>query len=91
MIQKLRSFKFVGKVTYQLQNLILEEPRPKKTLNIKVVGDFINSLKRMEIQKFDIKRRNYEVVKLVGFSRYDYDLESIFMFLLVFKICFLTQ
>jgi hypothetical protein len=30
-------------------------------------------------------------VKLVGFSRYDYDLESIFKFLLVFKICFLVQ
>jgi hypothetical protein len=40
---------------------------------------------------FDIGRRNYEAVKLVGFSRYDYDLESIFKFILVFKICFLMQ
>jgi hypothetical protein len=31
------------------------------------------------------------VVKLVGFSRYDYELESICEFLLVFKICFFMQ
>jgi hypothetical protein len=40
--------------TYRLQNLILEEPRLKETMNIKVVGDFINSLERVEIQNFDI-------------------------------------
>jgi hypothetical protein len=71
--------------------LVLEEERPKETLNIKVVEDFINSLKRVETQNFNIGRRNYEAVKLVGFSRYDYNLESIFKFLLVFKICFLMQ
>jgi hypothetical protein len=37
-------------VTYQLRNLGLEEVRPKETLNIKVIGDFINSLKRVETQ-----------------------------------------
>jgi hypothetical protein len=58
----------------------LEEARPKKTLNIKVIADFINSLKKVEAQDFDIGRRNYEAVKLVGFSRYDYDLESILSF-----------
>jgi hypothetical protein len=80
-------------VTYQLQNLGLEEVRPKETLNIKVVGDFINSPRRVETSNFDIRRRNYEAVKLVGFSRRDYGLESIFffLFLLVFKICFLMQ
>jgi hypothetical protein len=30
-------------------------------------------------------------MELAGFSRYDYELESIFKFLLVFKICFLMQ
>jgi hypothetical protein len=67
----------------------LREVRPRKTLNIKVVTDFINSLKRVETRDFDIGRRNDEAVKLVGFSRYDYILESFFKFLLVFKICFL--
>jgi hypothetical protein len=28
----------------------------------------------------DIGRRNYEAVKVVGFSRYDYELESICKF-----------
>jgi hypothetical protein len=37
-------------VTYRLRNLGLEEVRPKETLNIKVIGDFINSLKRVETQ-----------------------------------------
>jgi hypothetical protein len=62
-------------------------------MNIKVVGDFISSLKRVETQNLDIRRRDYEAIKLVGFSRYDYDLESIFSFnfLLVFKICFMMQ
>jgi hypothetical protein len=41
-------------VTYQLQNLSLEEERPKETLNIKSVGDFISSLKKVETQNFDI-------------------------------------
>jgi hypothetical protein len=67
-------------VTYRLRNLGLEEVRPKKTLNIKVVADFINSLKKVEAQNFNIGRRNYEAVKLVGFSRYDFDLESILSF-----------
>jgi hypothetical protein len=43
----------------------------------------------METQDFDIGQRNYEVVKLVGLSRYGSDLDSIFQFLLVLKICFL--
>jgi hypothetical protein len=60
-----------------------------ETLNIKVVEDFINSLKRVKTKDLDIGRRYYEAVKLVGFSRYDYELESFCKFLLVFKICFL--
>jgi hypothetical protein len=43
------------------------------------------------MQDIDIERRNYEAVELVGFSRYDYELESIFKFLLNFKVCFLIQ
>jgi hypothetical protein len=63
-----------------------------ETLNNKVIGDVINSLKRVEMQDFDIKRRNYEAVELVRFSRYDYELELIFLkFLLVFKIYFVIQ
>jgi hypothetical protein len=65
-------------MTYRLQNLGLEEVRPKETLNTEVVGDFINSVKRVKTQDFDVKRRNYEAMELVGFSRYDYELESIF-------------
>jgi hypothetical protein len=101
MIRKLWVLRFVGscwkflfkpkELTYRLRNLGLEEAIPKETMNINVVVDFINSLKRVETQNFDIRRRNYEAVKLVGFSRYDYDLESVFKFLLVFKICFLMQ
>jgi hypothetical protein len=60
-------------------------------LNIEVIGDFIKSLKRVEMQDFDVGRRNYEAVESVGFSRYDYELESIFKFLLVFNICCLMQ
>jgi hypothetical protein len=79
-------------VTYRHRNLGLEEERTKETLNIKIVGDFINSLKRVGTQNFDIRRRNYEAVNFIGFSRYDYDLELIFFkFLLVFKICFWMQ
>jgi hypothetical protein len=37
-------------VTYRLRNLGLEEVRPKETLNIKVIGDFINSLKGVKTQ-----------------------------------------
>jgi hypothetical protein len=65
--------------------------RSKETLNIKVIEDFINSLKRVQTQDLDIERRYYEAVKLVGFSIYDYELESICKFLLVFKICFLMH
>jgi hypothetical protein len=53
--------------------------RLRETLNIKVIGDFINSVKRVKMQDFDIGRRNYEVMELAGFSRYDYELESFFL------------
>jgi hypothetical protein len=69
-------------VTYGLQNLSLFEARSKGTSNIKVVGNFISSLKKVEIQNFDIGRKNHEVLKLTGFSGYDFKLESIFKFLL---------
>jgi hypothetical protein len=86
MIQKLRSLRFEPKeVTYRLWNLGLKEMRSKETLNINIVGDFINSLKRVETQNFDTRRRNNKVLKLGGFSRYDFKSESIFKFLLVFQ------
>jgi hypothetical protein len=72
-------------VTYRLRNLGQNETRSKETLNIKVVEDFINSLKRVETQDLEIGRRYYEAVKLVGFSRYDYELESIRKFLLILR------
>jgi hypothetical protein len=36
----------------------------------------------MEAQNFDIGQRNHEALKLVGFLRYDLEIESILKFLL---------
>jgi hypothetical protein len=72
-------------VTYRLRNLGQNETISKETLSIKVVEDFINSLKRVETQDLEIGRRYYEAVKLVGFSRYDYELESIRKFHLILR------
>jgi hypothetical protein len=53
-------------------------------MNIKVIGDFINSLKRLETQNFDIEQTKRGGLKLKGFLSYDFKLESIFLkFLLV--------
>jgi hypothetical protein len=60
---------WLKKVTYRLQNLGLIETRSKETLNIKVIGNFINSLKRVETQNFNTRRRYHGVLKLEGFSR----------------------
>jgi hypothetical protein len=60
-------------------------------MNIKVIRKFIYLLKRVETHNFDIGRRNQEALKLIRFLRYDFELESIFNFLLVFKINFLMQ
>jgi hypothetical protein len=72
-------------VTYQLRTLGLNEARSNGTLNIKVIGNYISFLKRGETQNFDIRRRNHEALRLIGFSRYGFQLESIF------KFCFLMQ
>jgi hypothetical protein len=48
-------------------------------------------LTRVETQNFDIERSKQEGLKLEGFSRYDFELESIFKFPLIFKVCFLMQ
>jgi hypothetical protein len=72
-------------VTYRLRNLSLNDTRSKEAPNIKVVGNFVNSLKRVENQNFDIRRRKHEGLKLKGFSRYDLDLELIFYVSLVFE------
>jgi hypothetical protein len=77
-------------VTHRLRNLGLEEARPKEILNNKVIGNFINSLKRVT-QNFNIGRMKRKGLKLKGFLRYDFELESIFKFLLVFRVCFLMQ
>jgi hypothetical protein len=54
-------FRFEPKeVTYQLWTLILEERRPKETMNIKVIGGFIHSLKRVKAQNFDIGQTKRE-------------------------------
>jgi hypothetical protein len=60
-------------------------------MNIKVIGDFVHSLKRVETQNFDIGRTKREELKLKGFFSYDFELESIFKILLVFMVCFLMQ
>jgi hypothetical protein len=69
-------------VTSRLWNLGLIEARLKETLNIKVIGNFINSLKRVETKNFDTGRRNREALNLVGFLRYDLEFESILKLLL---------
>jgi hypothetical protein len=60
-------------------------------MNIKVIGGFIHSLKRVETQNFDIRQMKWEGLKMKGFLSYDLELESIFKFLLVFIVCFLMQ
>jgi hypothetical protein len=60
-------------------------------MNIKVIGGFIHSLKRVKTQNFDIRRMKREGLKMKGFLSYDLELESIFKFLLVFMVCFLMQ
>jgi hypothetical protein len=40
-------------MTYRLRNVGSNEARSKETLNIKVIGNFINSLKRVKTQNFD--------------------------------------
>jgi hypothetical protein len=45
-----------------------------------------------ETQNFDTGRRNHELLKLEGISRYDFELEMIFFsFFLVFKVHFLMK
>jgi hypothetical protein len=61
-------------------------------MNIKVIGDFINSLKRLETQNFDIGQTKREGLKLKGFLSYDLKLESIFFEVsLGFMVFFLMQ
>jgi hypothetical protein len=67
------------------------EVRSGETLNIEVIGNSIRFPKIVETQNFDTKRRNHEGSKLIGLSRYEFELESIFKFLLVFKVRFLMQ
>jgi hypothetical protein len=67
------------------------EARFEETLNIKVIGNSISFLKRVETQNFNTRRRDHEGMNLEGFSRYDFKLESIIKFILVFKISFLMQ
>jgi hypothetical protein len=54
-----------------------------RTWNIKIIEHFIAFLTRGRAQGFDIGWKNYGALKLDRFSRYDFELESIFKFLLV--------
>jgi hypothetical protein len=56
-----------------------------RTWNIKIIDHFIAFLTRGRAQGFDIGWKNYGALKLDRFSRYDFELESIFKFLLVFN------
>jgi hypothetical protein len=67
------------------------EVRFEETLNIKVIGNSINFLKRVETQNSDTEQRNHEGSKLIGFLRYDFEFESIFKFPLIFKVRLLMQ
>jgi hypothetical protein len=62
-----------------------------ETLNIKVVEESIALLKRGETQNFNIGRAKREGLTLEGFLSYDFKLESIFKFPLVFMVFFLIQ
>jgi hypothetical protein len=81
----------------ELSNLLISgflgliKERSGETLNIEVVGNSIRFLKRVETQNFNTGQRDPEGVKLEGFSRYGFNLESVFKFPLVFKISFLMQ
>jgi hypothetical protein len=78
-------------VIYRLRNLSLIKAKFGETLNIEVVGNFISLLKRVETQNFYTGRRKHEGLNLIGFLRYDFNLELIFKFLLVFNARFLMQ
>jgi hypothetical protein len=65
--------------------------RSREKLDIKVIENSISFVRREETQNFDAGRKDHEGLKQKWFSRYDFELESIFKFLLVFKIRFLMQ
>jgi hypothetical protein len=78
--------------TYRLRTLGLNEAGSKGMPNIKVIGNYINSLKRVKTQNFDIERTKWKGLKLKGFLSYDIELESIFFkFPLAFMVCLLMQ
>jgi hypothetical protein len=64
---------------------------PGETLNIKVVEESVALLKRGKTQNFDIGRMKREGLKLKGFLSYDFELETIFKFPFIFRVCFLMQ
>jgi hypothetical protein len=78
-----------NELTHRLQNLGLKQVRPKDIPSIKVIWKSTNSLKRVTTQNFDIERMKQKGLRLKGFLRYDFELESIFKFPLVFMVCFL--
>jgi hypothetical protein len=68
------------------------EARFTETLNKKVVGNFISFARRVGTQNFDIGQKEHEGLKLKRFSRYDFELQSIFFIILsIFKVHFLMQ
>jgi hypothetical protein len=69
----------LNEAIYQLWNLSLMKAKSGETLNIKVVENSISFLKRVEIHNFDTGRRDHKGSKLMEFSRYDFELESIFL------------
>jgi hypothetical protein len=71
-----------NEVIYRPRKLSIMKVRSGGAPNTKVIGKLISFLKRVGTQNFDTGRRNHEVLKLIGFSRYDIELESIFKFLL---------
>jgi hypothetical protein len=71
-----------NEVTCRLRSLRCIEAGLEETLNIKVIGNFIILLKRVETQDFNTGRRNHEVLKLIEFSWY-FKSEPSFKFLSV--------
>jgi hypothetical protein len=61
------------------------EAKSGETLDIEVIENSISFVRRVETQNFDAGRKDHEGLKREWFSRYDFELESIFLSLFWFS------
>jgi hypothetical protein len=80
-----------GGKTSRLRDLIVNEARFEETRNKKVTWDYMSLLKRVRAPNFTIRRKGHVVLKLEGCLRWGFELESIFKFLMIFKVRSLIQ